>query len=169
MAGTSTTPPPMPRSPTSTPTPSPSKRMSNVIVFRARRKNHRAEWPCHLYLLLSYAERQLPCTCTIFQAAHLFLPGTCYICLLRCNSWLFSGLIESIPPAKMARINKKISFSAPYCLDAESEECKGTHAHRKKIRVFQRRTAQGGHYWLRLRGLAAGPAVRRSGPQGHRV
>src|SRR5260370_35742974 len=51
----------------------------------------------------------------------------------------------------------------------KKEECDGTHATRTETRVFQRRPAQGGNHWLRLRRLAAGAALRRSGTQSHGI
>src|SRR5260370_39001398 len=51
----------------------------------------------------------------------------------------------------------------------KKEECDGTHANRPETRIFQRRATESGHHWLRLRWLAAGAALCRSGAQSHGI
>src|SRR6266567_755981 len=170
MAGTRTTPPPMPRRPTSTPTPSPRRRIVNIMVtgrFRAHRLDDADQ------ALLSCSLRR-PAATSLEQAAtienarlFLFARNLLYLlvfshvgpvpCWRLCGSPQ-RGIPENVNPLIPAKPGSD-----------KKEECDRTHATRTETRVFQRFSAQGGNHWLRLRRLAAGAALRRSGTQSHGI
>src|SRR6266849_8123827 len=99
--------------------------------------------------------------------AFFCLHRTCYI-YLSLSRRPCGLLAVACPPA--SRYPRKRESPDPDLVGSIiKEECDGTHANRPETRILQRRPAQGGNYWLRLRWLAPGAALRRSRAQGHGV
>src|SRR5260370_36354670 len=120
------------------------------------------------YLALSGVLRQPPLNKPqqLKMRGFFCLRGTCYIylsfsrrpCCWRLCGGPQRGIPENVNPLITAKPGSD-----------KKEECDGTHATRTETGVFQRRPAQGGNHWLRLRRLAAGASLRRSRDQRHGI
>src|SRR5216684_4420059 len=95
------------------------------------------------------------------------LRETCYIYMSL--SRRPCGLLTVVRPIARQHLQKSESLDPGRAEVRQKEECDGTHANRPETRVFQRRAAKSRHHWLRLRWLAAGAALCRSGAQSHGI
>src|SRR5260370_41473425 len=89
--------------------------------------------------------------------------GTCYIYVSL--SRRPGGLLAAVRRPATRYPRKREALDSDPVGIRDKEECDGTHATRTKTRVFQRRAAQRGNHWLRVRRLAARRPLRGSGAQ----